>query len=81
MNLLPGLAIYLYLVMCNKSDDDLVEVHVEPDYMAQNFHKMVNFKIKTNTENRIVKKISFGRKNSFDEDIGCLLRMGYKTSK
>ena len=30
---------------------------------------MVNFKIKTNTENKIVKKISFRRKNSFDEDI------------
>ena len=44
-------------------------VHVEPDYMAQNVHKMVNFKIKTNTENKIVKKISFMRKNSFDEDI------------
>ena len=59
----------LDLVMCDESDDDLVEVHVEPDYMAQNFHKMVNFKIKTNTENKIVKKISFRRKNSFDEDI------------
>ena len=37
--------------------------------MAQNFHKMVNFKIKTNAENKIVKKILFWRKNSFDEDI------------
>ena len=50
------------LVMCDESDDDLVEVHVDPDYMAQNFHKMVNFKIKTNTENKIVKKISFRKK-------------------
>ena len=53
----------LDLVMCDESDDDLVEEHVEPDYMAQNFHKMVNFKIKTNIENKIVKKISFRRKN------------------
>ena len=47
----------LDLVMCDESDDDLVEVHVEPGYMTQNFHKMVNFKMKTNTENKIVKKI------------------------
>ena len=59
----------LDLVMCDESNDDLGEVHVEPDYMGQNIHKMVNFKIKTNTENKIVKKISFRRKNSFDEDI------------
>ena len=44
-------------LMCDESDDDLVEVHVDPNYMAQNFYKMVNFKIKTNTENKIVKKI------------------------
>ena len=37
--------------------------------MAQNFHKLVNFGIKTNTENKIVKKITFRRKNLFDEDI------------
>ena len=55
----------LDLVMC----DDLVEVYVDPEYMAQNFHKLVNFKIKTNTENKIVKKITFRRKNLFDEDI------------
>ena len=59
----------LDLVMCDESDNSLVEVSVEPDYMAQNFHKMVNFKIKTNTENKIVKKISFRRKNSYDENI------------
>ena len=59
----------LDLVICDESDDDLVEVHVEPDYMAQNFHKMVNVKIKTNKENKIIKKISFRRKHSFDEDI------------
>ena len=58
----------LDLVMCDESDDDLVEVHIEPDYMAQNFHKMVNFKIKTNAENKIVKEIFLRRKNSFDED-------------
>ena len=29
----------LDLVICDEMDDDLVEVHVEPDYMAQNFHK------------------------------------------
>ena len=55
--------------MCGESDDDLVEVLIEPDDMAQHFHKMVNFKIKTNAENKIVKKISFRRKNSFDEGI------------
>ena len=55
--------------MCDELDDDLVEVYVDPDYMAQNFHKLVNFKIKTNTENKIVKKIKFRRKNLFDEDI------------
>ena len=54
-----------------------MEVYVDPDYMAQNFHKLVNFKIKTNTENKIVKKITFRRKNLFDEDI--LIDMGYKT--
>ena len=37
--------------------------------MAQNFHKLVNFRIKTNTENKIVKKITFRRKILFDEDI------------
>ena len=65
-------------MICDESDDDLVEVHVEPDYMAQNFHKMINFKIKTYAENKIVKKMSFRSKNSFDEDI-YLLKMGYKT--
>ena len=59
----------LDLVMCDELDDDLVEVYVDPDYMAQNFHKLVNFRIKTNTENKIVKKITFRRKNLFDEDI------------
>ena len=59
----------LDLVMCDKLDDGLVGVHVEPDYMAQKFLKMVNFKIKTNAENNIVKKISLMRKNSFNEDI------------
>ena len=59
----------LDLVMCDELDDDLVEVYVDPDYMAQNFHKIVNFRIKTNTENEIVKKITFRRKKSFDEDI------------
>ena len=46
-------------MMYDESDDDMVEVglHVEPDYMGQNFHKMVNFKIKTNVENKLVKKI------------------------
>ena len=43
----------LDLVMGDEMDDDPVEVRVEPDYMAQNFHKVVNFKIKTDTENRI----------------------------
>ena len=55
--------------MCDELDDDLVKVYVDPDYMAQNFHKLVNFRIKTNTENKIVKKITFRRKNLFDEDI------------
>ena len=50
--------------------DDLVEVYVELDYMAQNFHKMVNFKMKTNTENRIVKKIYRVReKGHYNEDM------------
>ena len=39
----------LDLVMCDELDDDLVEVYVDPDYMAQNFHKLVNFRIKTVT--------------------------------
>ena len=59
----------LDLVMCDELDDDLVEVYVDPDYMAKNFHKLVNFRIKTNTENKIVKKITFRRKNLFNEDI------------
>ena len=59
----------LDLVMCDELDDDLVEVYVDPDYMAQNFHKLENFRIKTNTENKIVKKITFRRKILFDEDI------------
>ena len=42
----------LDLVMCDELDDDLVEVYVDPDYMAQNFHKLVSFRIKTNTENK-----------------------------
>ena len=59
----------LDLVMCDELADDLVEVYVDPDYMAQNFYKIVNFRIKTNTENKIAKKITFRRKNSFNEDI------------
>ena len=38
VNLLPGLDIYFDLVMCDELDNDLVEVYVDPDYMAQNFH-------------------------------------------
>ena len=41
-------------VMCDEMDDDLVEVYVDPNYMAQNFHNLVNFRIKTNTENKMV---------------------------
>ena len=59
----------LDLVMCDEFDDDLVEVYVDPDYMAQNFHKLVNFRIKTNTENKIVNKITFRRKHLFNEYI------------
>ena len=79
VNLLPGLDIYrvLDLVMCDELDDDLVEVYVDPDYMAQNFHKLVNFRIKTSTENKIVKKITFRRK-IYSTKI-YLLNMGYKT--
>ena len=66
----------LDLVMCDELDDDLVEAYVDPDYMAQNFHKLVNFRIKTNTENKIVKKITFMRKNLFDEDIPVLIEHG-----
>ena len=55
--------------MCDKLDDDSVEVHVEPVYMAQNCHKLVNFRIKTNAENKIIKKISFRKKKKFIEDI------------
>ena len=59
-------------MLCDELDDDLVEVarlHVEPDYMVQNFHKMVNFEVKTNAENKIAKKISFRRKKSINADI------------
>ena len=63
-------------VMCDEMDDDLVEVYVDPNYMAQNFHNLVNFRIKTNTENKIVKKITFWRKN-YSPKI-YLLNMGYK---
>ena len=44
----------LDLVMCDEVND-LVEVHVEPDCMAQNFHKIVNFKLKP-TENKMIIK-------------------------
>ena len=63
-------------VMCDEMDDDLVEVYVDPNYMAKNFHNLVNFRIKTNTENKIVKKITFWRKN-YSTKI-YLLNMGYK---
>ena len=59
----------LDLVMRDEFDDDLVEVYVDSDYMAQNFHKLVNFRIKTNTENEIVRKITFRRKTLFDKDM------------
>ena len=47
----------LDLVMCDELYDDLVEAYVDPDYMAQNFHKLANFRIKTNTENNIYEDI------------------------
>ena len=64
-------------MMCDEPDDHLVEVRVELDYMAQNFHKMVNFKVKTSAENEIVKKISFRIKINSTKIY--LLKMGYKT--
>ena len=59
----------LDLVTRDITDDDLVEVCVDPGYMAQKFHRMVNFKLKSLTENKMIKKIIFSRKNYFVEDI------------
>ena len=42
----------LDLVMCDETDDDLVEVHVKPDYRTQNFHKTLNFKSNISIENK-----------------------------
>ena len=59
----------LDLVLCEKSDNCLVEVDVELDYIARNFHKLVTFKLNTRSESKIVKNIVFRPKNQLNEDI------------